>query len=57
MGNISLDNVRFASVIQLEMTLVIVDKLGQTTFDVIPKTKEMNIVYLFRDGNGRSVRI
>lgn len=53
--NMAKGNFRFAPVMYLEAAIENIEKMPQTTFDeIIEKYVEMNIVYPFRDGNGRS---
>ena len=56
--NLSKGNFRFAPLMYLETAIKNVDKMPQNTFDeIVEKYVEMNIVHLFREGNGRSMRI
>ena len=56
--NISKGNFRFAPLMYLEAAIENIDKMSQNTFDdIVEKYVEMNIVYPFREGNGRSMRI
>ena len=56
--NISKGNFRFAPLMYLEVALVNIDKMPQSTFDeIVEKYVEMNIAHPFREGNGRSTRI
>lgn len=56
--NIAKGNFRFAPVMYLEAAIANIEKMPQSTFDVIiEKYVEMNIAYPFREGNGRSTRI
>ncbi len=45
----------FAPVMYLQTAIENIEKMPQSTFDeIIEKYVEMNIAYLFREGNGRS---
>ena len=56
--NIAKGNFRFAPVMYLEAAIANIEKMPQSTFDVIiEKYVEMNIAHPFREGNGRSTRI
>ena len=56
--NIAKSNFRFAPVMYLEVALLNIDKMTQSTFDeIIEKYVEMNVAHPFREGNGRSGRI
>ena len=56
--NIAKGNFRFAPLMYLKESLKNIEKMPQSTFDeIVEKYIEMNIAYLFREGNGRSTRI
>ena len=56
--NIAKGNFLFAPLNYLENTLQNIDKMPQSTYEVIiEKYIEMNIAHPFREGNGRSTRI
>ena len=56
--NLAKGNFRFAPLMYLEAALGNIDKMPQSTFDVIiEKYVEMNIAHPFREGNGRSTRL
>ena len=56
--NLAKGNFRFAPLMYLEAALANIDKMPQSTFDVIiEKYVEMNIAHPFREGNGRSTRL
>ena len=56
--NIAKGNFRFAPLMYLEVALMNIDKMPQSTFDeIVEKYVEMNIAHPFREGNGRSTRI
>ena len=56
--NIAKGDFRFAPLKYLEPSLESIEKMSQSTFDVIiDKYVEMNVAHPFREGNGRSMRI
>lgn len=56
--NIAKGNFRFAPVMYLQEALKNIEKMPQSTYDeIIEKYVEMNVAHLFREGNGRSIRI
>lgn len=56
--NIAKGSFRFAPVMYLDAALANIETMPQSTFDeIIQKYVEMNIAHLFREGNGRSIRI
>ena len=56
--NLSKGNFRFAPVMYLAASLENIDRMPQQTFDqIVEKYVELNIVHLFREGNGRSMRL
>ena len=56
--NLAKGNFRFAPLVYLEVALVNIDKMPQSTYDeIIEKYVEMNVAHPFREGNGRSTRI
>ena len=56
--NLSKGNFRFAPVMYLSASLENVDRMPQQTFDqIVEKYVELNIVHLFCEGNGRSMRL
>ena len=56
--NLSKGNVRFAPVMYLAASLENIDRMPQQTFDqIVEKYVELNIVHLFCEGNGRSMRL
>jgi len=56
--NISKGNFRFAPVMYLEVSLLHIDRMPQSTVEeIVAKYVEMNVAHPFRDGNGRSTRI
>ncbi len=56
--NIAKGNLRFASVMYLEVSLENIDRMPHSTLDeIIKKYVEMNVAHPFREGNGRSARI
>lgn len=56
--NIAKGNFRFAPLMYLRVSLEIIDKMPQSSYDeIIEKYVEMNIAHPFREGNGRSMRI
>ena len=56
--NLAKGNVRFAPVMYLAASLENIDRLPQQTFEqIVEKYLELNIARLFREGNGRSMRL
>ena len=56
--NLSKGNFRFAPVMYLAASLENIDRMPQRTFDqIVEKYVELNIAHLFREGNGRSMRL
>ena len=56
--NLSKGNFRFAPVMYLAASLENIDRMPQQTFDqIVEKYVELNIVHLFCEGNGRSMRL
>lgn len=56
--NVAKGGFRFAPVMYLEIALVNITGMPQSTFDeIIQKYVEMNVAHPFREGNGRSMRI
>lgn len=56
--NLAKGSFRFAPVMYLHAALEHIDAMPQGTFDeIVEKYVEMNISHLFREGNGRSMRI
>ncbi|MCC8191991.1 MAG: Fic family protein [Ruminococcus sp.] len=56
--NLAKGSFRFAPLMYLGASLQNIDKMPQSTFDVIiEKYVEMNVAHPFREGNGRSMRI
>lgn len=56
--DISKGSFRFASAMYLHAALESIEKMPQLTYDeIIEKYVEMNVAHLFREGNGRSMRI
>ena len=56
--NLSKGNFRFAPVMYLSASLENIDRMPQQTFDqIVEKYVELNIAHLFREGNGRSMRL
>ena len=56
--NLSKGNFRFAPVMYLAAPLENIDRMPQQTFDqIVEKYVELNIVHLFCEGNGRSMRL
>ena len=56
--NLAKGSFRFAPVMYLTAALEHIDRMPQSTFDVIvEKYVEMNVAHPFREGNGRSARI
>ncbi len=56
--NIAKGNFRFVPVMYLDAALEHIEKMPQDTFEqIVEKYVEMNIAHLFREGNGRSMRI
>ena len=56
--NIAKGNFRFAPVMYLGAALDNISKMPQSGFDeIVEKYVEMNVAHLFREGNGRSMRI
>ena len=56
--NIAKENLSFAPLMYLQVSLENIDKMPQSSYDeIIEKYVEMNIAHPFREGNGRSMRI
>lgn len=56
--NLSKDGFQFSNITYLKENMKRIDALPQRTFDeIINKYVEINILHLFRDGNGRSGRL
>ena len=56
--NLYKGNFRFAPVMYLAASLENIDRMPQQTFDqIVEKYVELNIVHLFCEGNGRSMRL
>ena len=56
--NISKGGFTFANALYLDETLKTIEKMSESTFEqIVQKYVEMNIAHLFREGNGRTIRI
>ena len=56
--NLAKGNFRFVPVMYLAASLENIDRMPQRTFNqIVEKYVELNIAHLFREGNGRSMRL
>lgn len=56
--NIAKGNFRFANCMYLDVMLLVIENMPETTFEeIIAKYVEMNVAHPFMEGNGRATRI